>query len=167
MKTNAIYDWLGCIETQNPTPLATLGLKCDTILYRKRPHMSERSGSPTKWMRLDNDLKESGFILTELTDRTRFEYATTSTSRNCSPSRQRSPARDLLNELRLSNPPIHCARPRDIRLPEMVLELWKMLVANFGSKVIPVGIKVSTRLFQQPPSLSNHVVMEQYLIWVS
>ncbi|KAI9035299.1 uncharacterized protein KD926_003772 [Aspergillus affinis] len=84
-----------------------------------------------------NDL-ETRSLSTQLTERTRFDPSVQSSS---GPSRQRSPARDLLNDLPLAIPPIHCTRPKEIPLPDTSLSLRRSLCENFGLKVIPVGLK--------------------------
>ncbi|KAJ5249497.1 hypothetical protein N7524_011813 [Penicillium chrysogenum] len=76
--------------------------------------------------------------LSTLTDRTKFEPSVQSASGQ---PRQRSPARDLLNDLPLSNPPIHCTRPKEILLPSSTLSLRRTLCQGFGSRVIPIGLK--------------------------
>ncbi len=136
MKEKEIHSWLsGVLKQQNPTPPSTPPRVLDGSHQRKRRRMSDRAG-PRK-RRIDDDTASS---LTDLTDRTRFDPSIQSSSGT---SRQRSPTRDLLNELPLSSPSIHCTRPKSVPLPDSVLSLRQALGCNFGSKVIPAPLKVT------------------------
>lgn len=57
-------------------------------------------------------------------------------------SRSSSPKRDLLNQLRCATPSIDWQPLRDTSMPDSVKGLLFILTADFGSKVIPRGLKV-------------------------
>ncbi|KAE8401915.1 hypothetical protein BDV37DRAFT_167705 [Aspergillus pseudonomiae] len=140
MKRKDIASWLDRVQTEpNISPPST---HTDEDYRRRRRNIS-RSGasSPRRWSRpVHTDDVDS--LSTDLTDRTRFDAPT----RSSAPARQRSPVRELLNELPLSKPSINCIRPKSIPLPDFVLSLRKTLGHDFGSKIIPIGLRTkSTR----------------------
>lgn len=143
MKRPDVLSWLHRVQgQQNPTPPSSPPpneLDNDHIHHQKRRKMSHNGTStPQKRRRTQDDMDLES--LSTLTDRTKFEPSVQSASGQ---PRQRSPARDLLNDLPLSNPPIHCTRPKEILLPSSTLSLRRTLCQSFGSRVIPIGLKVS------------------------
>ncbi|PYI27470.1 hypothetical protein BP00DRAFT_20367 [Aspergillus indologenus CBS 114.80] len=133
MKRKDIDSWLsGVLDKQKlpppSTPPADLNSNSHRTKWRK---MSPRETSSSRKRRIEDDTTSS---LTDLTDRTRFDPSSGT-------SRPRSPARDLLNDLPLSSPPIHCTRPKSVPLPEPVLFLRQALSRSFGSRVIPASLK--------------------------
>ncbi|KAE8153589.1 hypothetical protein BDV25DRAFT_21724 [Aspergillus avenaceus] len=138
MKRKDIFYWLSRIQSlQNPSPPST-PVDIDQSHQTKRRKMSG-SGTSTPRKRSRNFVDDdAASLLSNLSDRTRFEPSVQSSSAT---SRQRSPARDLLNELPLSSPPIHCFRPKSIPLPKPVLSLRQRLGRNLGVKLIPIQLK--------------------------
>lgn len=138
MKRKDIDSWLnGVLKQQNPTPPSTPPGVIDGSRQTKRQKMSHRGTSSSRKRRIDDS---RGSSLTDLTDHTRFDPSVLSSSGT---SRQRSPVRDLLNELPLSSPSIHCTRPKSVPLPKSVISLRQALGHNFGSGVIPAPLKVT------------------------
>ncbi|KAL3439937.1 hypothetical protein BJX65DRAFT_315282 [Aspergillus insuetus] len=101
--------------------------------------MSQRGKSTSRKRRIQDDTTSS---ITDLTERTRFDPSIQSSSGT---SRQRSPVRDLLNELPLSSPSIHCTRPKSVPLPDSVRSLRQVLGLDFGVKLIPAPLKDKIR----------------------
>ena len=151
MKEKDVLSWICGVQVPTPpsSPLP-LTLENDYPYCRKRRKMSHTGAStPQKRPR---PADESDTVLSLLTDRTRFDPPSSS-----SHSRQRSPARDLLNALRLPKPPIHSTRPKDIPLPDSALSLRRTLCQGFGSKVIPIGLKVGFHTPRRLPLYSNRI----------
>ncbi|KAL2848946.1 hypothetical protein BJX68DRAFT_97916 [Aspergillus pseudodeflectus] len=114
MRREYIDSWLSGVleQEQNPTPPLTPPPNLDRSYRAKRRKMSHRETSTSRKHRLNNDTTSS---VTDLTDRTKFDPSIQSSSGT---SRQRSPVRDLLNELPLSSPSIHCTRPKPKYIPK-------------------------------------------------
>ncbi|KAH8430584.1 uncharacterized protein LDX57_008248 [Aspergillus melleus] len=142
MKRKDINRWLEeAAFQQNPTPPSSTlreGIVDEFAQDTKRVKMSASGAStPRKRSRPVDDVEASS-LFSGLTDRTRFDPSAQSSSAQ---SRQRSPVRELLNELPHSTPSIHCTRPKNVPLPEDVIFLRKALCQGFGSKVIPIELK--------------------------
>ncbi|KAL3439785.1 hypothetical protein BJX65DRAFT_315415 [Aspergillus insuetus] len=90
-----------------------------------------RDSSPSKRPRLADDRT----ITSEISLR-----STTTTSR------QVSPTRDILNQLRLADPPVVCG-PTVSRTPDSAIVLRKRLTDGFGHKIIPRGLESRIRAF--------------------
>jgi hypothetical protein len=86
-----------------------------------------RDSSPSKRPRIADDRT----ITSEISLR-----STTTTSW------QVSPTRDILNQLRLSDPPVVCGPLTASPMPEFAIVLRKRLTDGFGQKIIPRGLEV-------------------------
>lgn len=144
MKRKDVYSWLGEVEfPQNPTSSSSSPREEEEedefVPTTKRARMSASGASiPRKRLRPVDDLDASS-LSTAFTDGSRLNPSVQSSS---GASRQKSPARELLNELPHSTPSIHCNRPKSVPLPDKVLSLRRTLCQNFGSGVIPIELKV-------------------------
>lgn len=157
MKRPDVLSWLHRVQgQQNPTPPSSpppTELDNDHIHRQKRRKMShDGTSTPQKRRRRVSQDDVDLDSLSTLTDRTKFEPSVQSAAGQL---RQRSPVRDLLNDLPLSTPPIHCTRPKEIPLDSSTLSLRRTLCQNFGSRVIPIGLKVSLRSFRHREYLHN------------
>ncbi|CEL05821.1 hypothetical protein ASPCAL06934 [Aspergillus calidoustus] len=133
-----IENWLDQLSgaSEAPTtPASTLHSPLSTISgYRQKRRASmatPRDSSPSKRPRLADDRT----ITSEISLR-----STTTTSR------QVSPTRDILNQLRLADPPVVCG-PTVSRTPDSAIVLRKRLTDGFGHKIIPRGLESRIRAF--------------------
>ncbi|KAL3477471.1 hypothetical protein BJX99DRAFT_269872 [Aspergillus californicus] len=127
-----IENWLDQLSgaSEAPTPPSTLPSG-----YRQKRRMSmasARDSSPSKRSRIADDRT----ITSEISLR-----STTTTSR------QVSPTRDILNQLRLADPPIICWPLALSPTPESVITLRKRLTDGFGHNIIPRGLESRIRAF--------------------
>ena len=107
-----------------PSPLSTIS----GHRQKRRVSMaSARDSSPTKRPRIADDQT----TISEISLR-----STTTTSR------QVSPTRDILNQLRLADPPVVCGPLALSPPPESVIALRKRLTDGFGQHIIPRGLEV-------------------------
>ncbi|KAE8316672.1 hypothetical protein BDV41DRAFT_561966 [Aspergillus transmontanensis] len=143
MKKKDIVSWLDRVETEpNPSPPSS---DIHEYYRRKRHVMSRNTESSPRKRPRSLQLDDVDSHTTSLTDRTRINTPSRTSS---GPGRQRN-TRELLNELPLSSPSIHCFRPKHIPLPASVLSLRKKLSHGFGSNIIPIGLKA--KLYQEDP----------------
>ena len=137
MKRKAIESWLsGVLSQQNSTPPSTPPDIIDGGRQTKRRNISQRGKSTSR----KRGITDTASSLTDLTDHTSFDPSVQSSSGT---SRQRTTARDLLNELPLSSPSIYCTRPKSGPLPRSVISLRQALGHNLGFGVIPAPLKVT------------------------
>jgi hypothetical protein len=129
-----IENWLDQLSgaSEAPTtPASTLHSPLSTISgdrQKRRASMATpRDSSPSKRPRIADDRT----ITSEISLR-----STTTTSR------QVSPTRDILNQLRLADPPVVCGPLTVSPTPESAIVLRKRLTDGFGHKIIPRGLKV-------------------------
>jgi len=106
-----------------------------------------RPQSPSKRQRRlrdDDDIfpgqSASDIGITELSERTKLSRP--SQSAGSSPKRAASPVRDVLNDLRVSNPSVLCEIPSSVILPERAAALQRSLMDHLDEGLIPAGLKV-------------------------
>lgn len=128
-----IGNWLDQLSgaSEAPTPPSTLPSPLSTISghrQKRRASMaSARDSSPSKRPRIADDR----------TITSEFSLRSTTTT-----SRQVSPTRDILNQLRLADPSIICGPLALGSTPESAITLRKRLTDGFGHNIIPRGLEV-------------------------
>ncbi len=99
-----------------------------------------RSGSPSKRQRANPPTQSVGSA--EVLGQSGF-FPQPVPSELSSQSRPSSPKRDLINELRCAKPSINCQPLKGKDMPDTVAALVGDLTKDFGSRFIPLGLKVS------------------------
>ena len=156
-----VEEWLSSLSNKLPEPRPITAQPLTPSSFRSSPSIPAGSGkrkrsrsmpeprsqSPQKRQRrLHNeddifpDQSASDAGITELSERTRLSRP--SQSAGSSPKRTISPVRDLLNDLRVSNPSILCEIPSSVILPESAAALQQSLMNRVEEGLIPAGLKV-------------------------
>lgn len=136
MKSKGIYRWLSEVRTQrNPNIMCPSA--SDVFDDEYEPTASKRRKmSPSETPSVQERQTSSGVSSPTLFTCQSSEYAL-SVHSSSAPSPQ-----ELLSELSSSRPPVFYQGASGIPIPQSIASLRKALLKDFGSKVIPAGLKV-------------------------